>query len=216
MVPAIMTGVVTPLKWRRWDLVLTGHLDNQFRDYIVNGIREGFRIRYDYSKCCEPTRKNMGSARQNPAVVSDYLLTECAAGRVIGPLGWHMFPPGLVQISKFGVIPKGTPGKWRLIVDLSVPEEFSVNDGVDTSTCSLQYFKVEDATREVAKQGYGAWMAKIDLQHAYRNVPIHPDDRWLLGMQWEGKIFVDTAVPFGVRTFHNIKCLHVCTVLLQF
>ena len=109
-----------------------------------------------------------------------------------------MFPLGSVQISMFGVIPKGTPGKWQLIVDLSAPEESSVNDGVDISICSLQYVKVENAAREVAKQGYDAWMAKINVQQAYRNVSIHPDDRWILGMQWEGKIFVDTTMPFGL------------------
>ena len=35
------------------------------------------------------------------------------------------------SISPFGVIPKGhTPGKWRLIVDLSSPKGGSVNDGI--------------------------------------------------------------------------------------
>ena len=29
-------------------------------------------------------------------------------------------------------------------------------------------------------------------------LPIHPDDRWLLGMRWEGSVFVDTALPFGL------------------
>ena len=58
--------------------------DHQFRD-ITSGIREGFQIEFDCNKQCKPMGKNMRSARQNPAVVTDYLLTECAAGRVIGP-----------------------------------------------------------------------------------------------------------------------------------
>ena len=146
----------------------------------------------------------MRSALQNPSVVSEYLMAECAAGRVIGPFGQHMFPPGSIQINKFGVIPKGTPGKWRLIVDLSAPEGSSVNDGVDTKLCSLQYVKVEDAAQEVAIQGFNAWMAKVDIQQAYRNVPIHPQDRWLLGMLWEGRIFIDTIMPFGLRSAPKI------------
>ena len=83
-------------------------------------------------------------------------------------------------------------------MDLSSPEGDSVNDGVDTELCSLQYVKVEDAAREVATQGHNTWMAKIDVQQAYRNVPIHPQDRWLLGMLWEDKIFNDTTMPFGL------------------
>jgi len=42
------------------------------------------------------------------------------------------------------------------------------------------------------------WMAKIDVQQAYRNVPIHPQDRWLLGILWEGKFFIDVTIPFGL------------------
>lgn len=30
----------------------------------------------------------------------------------------------------------------------------------------------------------GALMAKFDIDSAYRNVPIHSDDRFLFGMKW--------------------------------
>ena len=40
----------------------------------------------------------------------------------------------------------------------------------------------------------------MDVKQAYRNVPIHPDDRPLLAMQWNGKIYVDKVLPFGLRS----------------
>ena len=43
-------------------------------------------------------------------------------------------------------------------------------------------------------------MAKFDLKSAYQQVPVHPDDHWLLGMEWRGQLFVDTALPFGLRS----------------
>lgn len=43
-------------------------------------------------------------------------------------------------------------------------------------------------------------MAKMDIKQAYTNVPVHPQDRLLLGMCWEGQVFVDTALPFGLRS----------------
>ena len=49
-------------------------------------------------------------------------------------------------------------------------------------------------------------MAKIDVAHAYRNVPIHPQDRWLLGMQWEERVYIDTVLPFGLRSAPKIFC----------
>ena len=38
-------------------------------------------------------------------------------------------------------------------------------------------------------------MAKFDLKSAYRHIPVHPDDRTLLGMQWKDQLFVATFWP---------------------
>ena len=43
-------------------------------------------------------------------------------------------------------------------------------------------------------------MAKIDIQHAYLNMPVHPDDRHLLAMLWHNEILVDKVLPFGLRS----------------
>ena len=43
-------------------------------------------------------------------------------------------------------------------------------------------------------------MAKADIKAAYRRVPVHPDDRLLLGMKWKGECFVDAMLPFGLRS----------------
>ena len=43
-------------------------------------------------------------------------------------------------------------------------------------------------------------MAKMDIRQTYCHVPIHPRDRLLLGMQWHGKVFLDTTLPFGLRS----------------
>ena len=144
----------------------------------------------------------MTSALQHPQVVSEYLVTECGGGRLLGPLDptqWNT-----VMISSFGVIPKGNTGKWRVIVDLSSPEGASVNDAIDPELCSLSYCGVEDAAKEIARQGRNAVMAKVDVKSAYRVVPVHPDDRWLLGIKWEGSLYVDTTLPFGLRSAPKI------------
>ena len=35
-------------------------------------------------------------------------------------------------------------------------------------------------------------------------MPVHPDDRLLLGMEWQGQAYVDTALPFGLRSAPKI------------
>ena len=89
-------------------------------------------------------------------------------------------------------------------MDLSYPEGGSVNDGIDPDICSLHCAKVEEATGELVRQGRGSWMAKVDIKSAYRTVPVHPQDWWLLGMKWEGALFVDTTLPFRLRSAPKI------------
>jgi hypothetical protein len=101
-----------------------------------------------------------------------------------------------VHLNRFGVIPKSRqPGRWRLIVDLSC------NDGISSDLCSLQYVKVDDVVRQLLQLGL---MAKLDVKSAYRIVPVHPQDRHLLGMQWKDGVYVDAALPFGLRSAPKI------------
>ena len=49
--------------------------------------------------------------------------------------------------------------------------------------------------------GPGALLAKIDVRHAFRLLPVHPAaDRHLLAMSWKGDLFIDTCLPFGLRS----------------
>lgn len=43
-------------------------------------------------------------------------------------------------------------------------------------------------------------MAKLDLKSAYRMVLVHPGDSHLLGNEWGGTVYVDHALPFGLRS----------------
>ena len=64
----------------------------------------------------------MLSAVEHPEVVDEYLLKERKRGFLLRPFQRKDMPE--VVISRFGVMPKGgQPGKWRLIVDLSHPEQ---------------------------------------------------------------------------------------------
>ena len=85
-------------------------------------------------------------------------------------------------------------------MNLSAPDGFSVNDGINKELASVSYTSVDDIVTTILQLGRGALLAKMDIKQAYRNVPVHPEDRLLLGMLWEGKVYVDTALPFGLRS----------------
>ena len=140
----------------------------------------------------------MQSAFQCEKNIDELLASECAAGRILGPFERSYVP--MVHLNRLGEVLKSTPGKCCLIVDLSYPSGGSANDGIAGSMCSLLYVSVESAARAVLRLGRGAHLAKMDIRDAYRNVPVHPDDRWLSGMSWRGSVFIDTVLPFGLHS----------------
>jgi hypothetical protein len=109
-----------------------------------------------------------------------------------------------VHVSRFGLVLKKTPGAWRLIVDFSSPEGFSVNDGIEDHLGTPQYMSVENALDIARQLGRGCLLAKMDIKKAYRMIPVHPDDRPLLGMQWQDQLYLDATLPFGLRSAPKI------------
>ena len=65
---------------------------------------------------------------------------------------------------------------------------------------SLKYVTVDKVVESLLSFGKGSLMAKLDIKQAYRNVPVCPDDRILLGMAWEGRVYIDKTLPFGLRS----------------
>lgn len=151
----------------------SAHPDPWFVDYVLMGIQEGFRVVLQSSVC-----------------FFEISSAEHAVGQSSAISNWRL-PPDCV------IPKKNQPNKWRLILDLSHPE---VNDGVPKDAFSVQYMKVDDIIAAFMPFGRGALLAKFDMESAYRIVLVHPDDRYLLAMQWRGKYFVDMALPFGLRS----------------
>ena len=189
--------ITTPLKAEVWEEGLASYPDKVYAGFIMRGIIWGFRIGFNYRQQLSEAKYNLLSAEQNPKVVDEYLSEEIGKDRITeikqeeGPI---------VQASAIGVIPKKHKlGKWRLIVDLSAPANWSVNDSIEKELCSVSYISIDTIVKQINLQGRGTQLAKLDVKQAYRMVPVHPMDRLLLAMKWRGKTFIDKALPFGLR-----------------
>ena len=191
--------VVTPLVPEVWEKELSSHPDQQFAQYISDGIRLGFRVGFNrHSAVLQSCGRNMKSAMEHPEIVSAYIAEEVALARMekVSNNFEHS-----VHVSPFGVIPKKSkPGHWRLITDLSSPHGHSVNDGIDKELCSLSYTSIDDVVNCILVLGRGSLMAKMDIKQAYRNIPVHPENQPLLGVKWTGEYLIDKALPFGLRS----------------
>jgi hypothetical protein len=111
-----------PLDVSVWAAALSQHPDRAFARYICQGLQFGFWIGFNGTLRLKSTPVNMGSAREHPAVVSEYLVKKLTLGRMLGPFPKSASMAAAVHINRFGVIPKGhNTGRWRLITDLSFP-----------------------------------------------------------------------------------------------
>ena len=43
-------------------------------------------------------------------------------------------------------------------------------------------------------------MAKVDLKSAFRMAPVRKEDWQFLGIKWRDTFYVDTCLPFGMRS----------------
>ena len=125
------------------------------------------------------------------------------AGRVLGP--FPLRPSGNLRTSGLGVVPKEN-GKWRVILHLSTPEGHSVNDFISREEFTLHHYStIDKAVALLGRLNRGALMAtSLDLQAAFRMVPVLASEWELLGMYWRDKYYVDTSLPFGLRSAPSI------------
>ena len=90
-----------------------------------------------------------------------------------------------------------------------MPRGLGVNSYIDIEK---QRFQTLDDAVKLVKPGY--YLAKVDLRHAYRSIPVHPTNYTALGFKWKFtgdnhfSYLVDTRLPFGGRSapgiFHRI------------
>ena len=100
--------------------------------------------------------------------------------------------------------PKRDSTDRRVILDLSYPPSKGMNSGItkncmDGQSCSYTLPSINDLVTHVQILGQGAWLWKADLERAYRQFRIDPQDLPLLGIYFEGSYYLDLCPSFGAR-----------------
>ena len=108
------------------------------------------------------------------------------------------------------MIRKSSPGKFRLIHDLSFPSHNSVNLGIPSVNSKVEYDNI-DAVNDLVRQfGPGALMAKTDIEDAFRIIPMNPLDYHLIGFIWRDFFFYfDRMLPMGASC--SCKIFQFCS-----
>ena len=105
---------------------------------------------------------------------------------------------------------KTTPGEYRLNFDLSYPRGASINAGILREDSSVSYTRFDEVIHMIRAEGNGSFPFKVNIKSAFRLLPIHTQDFALLGMEFQGKFFVDKCLPFGLSVscalFEKFSC----------
>ena len=161
---------------------------------LVNGFRNGFCIPFcgvlpQLSPCNHP------SVNSNSHIVSDMLKSEISLGRIAGPF---LLPPfDDFVVSPLGLVPKRESGSFRLIHDLSFPRGDSINSGIPREFSNVSYEDFDFFLSLLAMVGCNCFIAKADIESAFRIVPIDPNCHHLLGFMFNDKYYYDKCLPMG-------------------
>ena len=177
--------------------------------FLVDSLRYGFDLGYTGNfEACDSN--NLISAISQPQILSELIDKEVRLGRFLGPYTAPPFTPQ--RINPLGLIPKKSPNSYRLIVDLSQPVGNSVNDHITRESSRVQYPSLQDAIDIILSlhdQGYKPVLFKLDIQSAFRLLPLSPDNFPLMGLRFNGFYYVDAFLPMGssssCRIFQNFS-----------
>ena len=177
-----------------WDRELP--LDHPKRDYILQGVAEGFHIT-DPSKLTdyqEVENYKSATGKHHRELVEKKIKEELRNRR------YKIVTKKPLLVSALGAIPKPGKSAIRIIHDASRPKNSSLNDHAWHEPFSYQ--RIQDAV-DIIKPGY--FLAKVDLAAAYRSVKIHESNHVATGLKWtfarDGAptYMVDTRLPFGAK-----------------
>ena len=76
----------------------------------------------------------------------------------------------------------------------------SINSSISKEEFSLQYITIDNAIQGILRFGQGSFLAKTDIESAFRLVTLRPSDYELFGMYREGSYYYDKVLPFGLRS----------------
>ena len=186
----------TPLRPFILERELRNHPDNAFIKQLINDLCHGCFIGYKGPQFSYSVA-NLVSAYQQPTIIDVTLAKECQLGRILGPC--HYPPLPNFRILGLGLVPKHDGG-WRIIYHLSAPPYISINKFIDPDDYSLSYCTIDAVYDFINQMGPGTLLSKINLKDTFRLIPVHLSQWNLLGICWKTRFYMDTCLPFGLRS----------------
>ena len=206
--PNVVLVVQSPLHLSNFHKYTTSHPDQAWCTKLLQGIECGVNIGFQGERM-SMVSDNWKSALDHLEVNMSILPMRVAAGCKAGPFTQPPFPD-FVRSLMGKVTKKGSfPVKYRIIHNLSWPPEDSINDHIDLDSFRCFYWSFDDAVAIIVKHEVGALSTKMDLDDAFKHIPIRIQDWPLLGSSWDLQCpdsstcclyYMDLFLPFGLHS----------------
>jgi hypothetical protein len=180
-----------------WKFYLEDYPDPSFVKSILHIIDHGASLGFiglEHPQSC----RNLKSASEAPGTVSSAIDALLAKNAAHGPFNHPPFPT--FRASPLGTAVRKRSLKRRLINHLSWPAGDSVNNGIPDAEGKICYESFESALQLVRSFGKGTLLAKLDLQDAFRHIPVRPQDWPLLGFHWQSRFYYAVVLMFGIKS----------------
>jgi hypothetical protein len=163
-------------------------------DYLRNG-GPSFQIQ-KLGSCCV---KNSKQATEYGAAVTDTIASWVEKKFVAGPF----LNPPLPNFRANSILAVPQPNKVRICLNVSLPENRSFNDNIDTF--EMEKIKMSSARligHTILEAGKNCSIAKTDIVDAYKNVPARVSDLHLQDFKWEGRFLLnyDRSLAHAARS----------------
>jgi hypothetical protein len=148
------------------------------------------------------------SVRLRPEVLQDWIQKSTKNGTLLGPFTQNPFTNAISQVPT-GAVPKNVPGEYRIIHDLSIPEDDCLNMAVSRHTylgnCFvLSLASVDDVAQKILRlhdSGLDPVLWGRDLKSAFRQIRECPSSWHLQCFCGEdGLLYVDLTALMGSVT----------------
>ncbi|KAK3244803.1 hypothetical protein CYMTET_45600 [Cymbomonas tetramitiformis] len=189
-------GAQVPLMSERAHLLAEALKDWPDVAFLVRGAACGVGFPFAGEEPDEPYIVENYVGDEHAEAMTAELAKEMAAGRIFDARDW--LPRG---VSALGMVERLRKGKlkYRPVWDYSRPSFVGVNDWIELQ--KDEFTTVKDA---YALLRPGMYMVKVDLEEAYRSLPVASQYWAAQCFQWRGKRYMDTRSPFGNRALPGI------------
>jgi hypothetical protein len=188
--PQINEVCFKPVTFGKWPSFKAGRLSDRLHiwqgltsDYIILDHIKGFRIPFEEFPTQQHVPQPIRFSGQEKGFIQNKLNEMLLAGIVT-----RCEPCDDQIISNIFLVPKKTPGQFRMILNLK-----NLNYDVEYA-----HFKMDTLYSALKLVTRNCYMLSLDIKDAYYSVNVHKDDRKYLRFVFENKLYQFTCLPQGL------------------